>query len=272
VASEVSGEFETSARGGTVRRWPADWRFLAWTVAVALFLVGIAAAVVARVPSVDAENFWSEVPRALLTLATGVIVAGGVASLLAAHNRAVDQRRSDHDLRLELVTELRETHNAVKTAALLITAHQSVRTYGQQVQNLIAARVQLLDVDWAARSRPRLCGDDETVELMSAFLRKASDYLEAVVEEYGAQYGRVAAIQLASSKWNDRAADEAAQNPSPPDPGDIVVSTVPWAELCRQDVFPRLADLRLDEEAHRKSFSTPVNEAIGILVRQDEDR
>ncbi|MGK5169188.1 hypothetical protein [Geodermatophilus sp. CPCC 205761] len=239
---------------------------------MAMLLVGIAVAVVALAPSVDAENFWSEVPRALLTLAAGVIVAGGVASLLAAHNRAVDQRRSDHDQRLELVAELRETHNAVKTAALLINAHQSVRTYGQQAQGLIAARVQLLDVDWAARSRPRLCGGDEAVELMSAFLRRASEYLEAVIEEYGAQYGRVAAIQLASSKWNDRAADDAAQNSSPPDPGGIVVSTVPWAELCKPDVFPRLADLRLDTEAHRKGFSAPVNEAIGILVQQDEIR
>src|SRR6185312_4966293 len=142
------------------------WRFLTASIFVALVLVGVTVVIITIVGSLNAANFWAEVPRALLTLAVGVLVTGGVASLLAAHNRQVEEYRNDHELRLQLVQELRDAHNKVKMAALLINASRSALVYGQQVQELLVARVSLLDVDWAVRSRPRLCGGFTSTEVV----------------------------------------------------------------------------------------------------------
>ncbi|WP_136697169.1 hypothetical protein [Geodermatophilus dictyosporus] len=238
---------------------------------MALLLLGATSVIVWLVGTLSAEDFWSEVPKALLALTVGVLVTGGVTSVLSAHNRALDDRRSDHDLRLQLIGVLREVHNASRTAAVRIGADRSVRTYADQVHELVAARVKALDVDWAVRSRPRLCGGYEGVKLVSALLRRVSDYLEAIIDEYAAQYGRMHAIELASAKWDEAVAESLAKKSSPPTSIDVASSLVPWIELCRPDVFPRLADLRSNTEAHRKGFSTPVHEAIEILVRQDEN-
>jgi hypothetical protein len=144
--------------------------------------------------------------------------------------------------------------------------------YGLQVQELLVARVSLLDVVWAVRSRPRLCGGGERVELISALLHRASDYLDAVTNEYADQYDRLSAIQLFSSKWNEKAAEELAKRRNPPTPVEMATSLVPWQELTRKEAFPRLTELRLDTENHDKGFSQPLNKAIEVIVAQDERR
>jgi hypothetical protein len=227
-------------------------------------------AVIAIVEPLNMAAFWAEIPRASLTLAVGVLLTGGVASLLAAHNRAVEERRNDHDLRLQLVQQLREAHNKVKTAALLINASRSVNMYGQQMQELLVARVSLLDVEWAVRSRPRLCGGGDRVELVDKFLHSASHYLEAIGKEYAEQYGRVCAIQLFSSKWDEKKAEEMAPRRVPPVTAEMALNPVPWQELTRKETFPRLTELRLDTEDHNRGFSEPVNKAIRIIVDEDE--
>jgi hypothetical protein len=253
-------------------RYTSDWRFLGASVLVAAVLVAVVALVVAASDALDAADAWPEVPRALLTLAVGVLVAGGVASLLAAHNRRVDERRSDHELRLQLVQQLRDAHNAVGKAALLIKAKRSARTYGQQVEEMLASRVRLLDVHWEVRARPRLCGGGDRVTRITALLERAARYIEAIVEEYGRHYDRVAAIQLASTRWNEARAQELAKLGRPPLPERTRTSTVPWTELTRAETFPRLADLLGDNDAHRSGFSEPIETSIGLIVAEDERR
>jgi hypothetical protein len=68
------------------------------------------------------------------------------------------------------VQELCDARNKVKMAALLINASRSALVYGQQVQELLVARVLLLDVDWAVRFASPLCGGGERAELINTLL------------------------------------------------------------------------------------------------------
>ena len=228
------------------------------------------ATVVAVAASIDPDHIWEKAFDSLLALAAALVITGCVSVAVDTANRQRESRERGWDARLTLAGRVRSVHADVKRAALLIDAHQTARTYGEQMRRLIDARVEIGNVKFLAR---HLAGvDPPTREFLVRQLTSVTAYLQSLTEEYRDQYLRISAIQRATSAWETAQAQELAKQDDPPTPEDIVSSTVAWQELTNQAAFPRLAILLNSLETgdlaapHQEQLSRPIETTIEALL------
>jgi hypothetical protein len=237
-----------------------------------VFAIVIPAWLVRSYADITWQLYRADLLKGSLTIATGLVLTVVVAMLVENHRQRAARRSADRDLRRALVAQLRRVHDEVKAAALLIEAHQSARTYGEQMRRLIEVRVRLLDARRTVVAETKSFGKD--ANHVVTLIETGADYLSALTDEYKKQYLRVSRIQLYSHEWDLAQAKVAAQRPEPPVPSDMKSSTVPWAELTGP-AFARLKILReADEEssaAHESEFSRPLGRAIDLLRKQNSE-
>ena len=82
-------------------------------------------------------------------------MTGVVSVAVDNHNKRKEWRAANREFRLDLISRLRQIHDRVKIAALLIEAHESAKTYGEQMRELISVRVAVLDLHRAISNQPR---------------------------------------------------------------------------------------------------------------------
>jgi hypothetical protein len=231
-----------------------------------VFGLAVPAALIRVFPQLTWDHYGAELFNASMTIATGTVLGVVVAMLVENHRLRAARRAADRDLRAALIAQLRDVHDQVKSAALLIKAHKSARTYGEQMRRLIEVRVQLLGVRRAisAERRPFQAG----AGALEAAINTAASYLEKLTTEYETHYLRISKIQSYSYEWDQAQAKKAAQAETPPAPENMKSSTVPWNELTGP-AFERLSALReaTDDasQAHRSGFSEPLGAAIDLL-------
>ena len=93
-------------------------------------------------------------------------------------------------MRERLLADLRLVHDRSESARLLIAAHRSAKTYGEQMRGLIACEVVLLKVKRTLDLAP-----SERHEKESRCLADMLGYLRALSDEYRAEYKKVADCQ-----------------------------------------------------------------------------
>jgi hypothetical protein len=231
-----------------------------------VFGFAVPAGLINAYPKLTWDLYGAELFKASMTIAAGTVLGVVVAMLVESHRLRSARRAADQELRRALIAQLRDVHDQVKSAALLIKAHKSARTYGEQMRRLIEVRVQLLGVRRAitAERRPFRAG----AEPLEAAIHTAAGYLEKLTTEYEHHYLRISKIQSYSYEWDQAQARKAAQSDAPPAPENMKSSTVPWNELTGP-AFERLAALReANDDAsqvHRAGFSDPLGTAIDLL-------
>jgi hypothetical protein len=225
------------------------------------------------IPTQAPLTYRGELLKASLNVSTGIILTVVVAMLVEAHRIRSARRVADHELHRALISQLRNVDDQVKSAALLINAHQSARTYGEQMRRLIEVRVSLLNARHTVHAEERAFRGDTIQTQLLSHLDAAAVYLQKLTAEYQEHYLRVSRIQSYSHEWDQAQAKKAAQSDEPPAPGQMKSSTVAWTELTGV-AFTRLKALLEDEDSrglHQAEFAAPLGKAVEVLRNLDQE-
>src|SRR5215813_4477732 len=90
-----------------------------------------------------------------------------------------------------VLADLKSVHDRVERARSLILAHQSAKTYGEEIRDLIEYRVKLHNVARAIQFDPR----GEVLRNISENVQTIRSYLDVVVKEFESSYKEISRKQ-----------------------------------------------------------------------------
>jgi small basic protein len=131
--------------------------------------------------------FWG----AAVTLLYGSLLGGVVALLIADFDRRRAQRAAQMDFIANVLSDLKAVYDRVDRARTLIKARRSAKTYGEEMLNLIEARVTLKNVDRALRTDER----KEKIVKVLGEVEFMDSYLRGLLNEYEEHYKDVSLSQ-----------------------------------------------------------------------------
>jgi hypothetical protein len=203
-----------------------------------------------------------------VTLFFGSLLGGVVSLLIADFDRRRVQRAAQLEFISNVLADLKGVYDRVDRGRILITAHQSAKTYGEQMREFIDARVKLLTVLRALRfderSSPVLCVRDQVEEM--------EGYLRSLTAEFQAHYKHVSRAQ---SLYEARM-KQALAAPIPGGNGEVALpGNSPWEDLTK---LPRLTDFLRpvddckegptgDASEYCRAFLLPLDRASDNLRR-----
>lgn len=224
----------TSAEGtGTVAQPLRDtiMRSSTYLAVGAAFLLLLLAGMVTKLTDASRANFFEDLVGALLALAGGVLLAGVVG---IAVNRALAREQAERGARRDRADELDERRAFVEqqvvqlwelreqviSAAVLIAAHRSAKTYGEQLRTIIGVRTKLSDVRGVVKRR-----EDVDSEVFEAQINHALSFLNPLIDEYRSTYLEVSRRQRLDEAANGQLVDRhVSAGRGDDEPHD------PWAE------------------------------------------
>jgi hypothetical protein len=176
----------------------ADERLGRWTrdhpvyssVALVAVSVGIALLVASQLSGKARETLQS----AAIGLVFVALIGGLVKILLDDLQRKRDKRAEQARFVTAMLADLKSVYDRVERARILILAHQSAKTYGNEMRDLIDARVQLRNVGRALEAgtsgiekgrEQRICTAVDTME----------DYLATLTDEFHSRYKDISNAQ-----------------------------------------------------------------------------
>lgn len=178
-----------------------------------------------------------------VTLFFGALLGGVVSMLIADFDRRRVQRAAQLEFISNVLSDLKAVYDRIDRGRTLIAAHQSAKTYGEQMRDFIDARVKLLSIDRALRFDERgspLGNVREDVEQMEVYLHS----LTAEFEEYYKEISRCQSIYEGRMK-------KVLDNVSVKDEPDLPVNT-PWASI---EELERMRDFLSDPDQTGKDAS-----------------
>lgn len=193
---------------------------------------GIAAAVWTRHDAPELSKLFA---TAATTLLFASLLGGIVTLLIANFDRRRVQRAAQLDFIASVLTDLKDAHDQVDRGRTLIKAHRSAKTYGEEMQEFIQARVKLQNVVRALQTDERrkpILGVGEKVQLMEEYLRE-------LLDEYEGEYK---AVSLEQSIFEARLKHALQGLVSAERSVDTLPPNTPWDKLER---LPRLKDFLL---------------------------
>lgn len=215
---------------------PLRNRTLIWLTL--LVCLGAAAGFVAAQLVTDADLrklLWT----GSVTLIFGALLGGVVQLLFADFNRRRLARAEEAQFITNVLSDLKAVYDRVERARVLIAAHQSALTYGNEMRDLIAARVQLLNVLRALMNDSRRPWISE----VHTHIYTMDRYLEGIVVEFQNEYKPIADCQRL---YEARVAAQMKRFESAPESENVRPLNEPWQLLRR---LPELNDLlSLDPE------------------------
>ena len=204
-----------------------------------------------------AKLFWG----AAISLMFGALLGGVVKLLFEDFDLRRAQRAAQMDFISRVLGDLKGVYDAVDRAKTLITARRSAKTYGEEMLNLIEARVALKNVKRALETDER----KEPIASVLAHVEGMENYLSQLLREYEEQYKDVSLMQSIFEAQMKKALD-------PPPASDAIgglPQNVPWQRISS---LPQLKDfLAVVDRAgtpasrYRKEFLDSLDRASEIL-------
>jgi len=201
---------------------------------VALVLCGAAAAAgglallaTSRTADVDAET-----GKWLLTVSAGLVITGALSLAV----KQIDQRRNDRESWHGVLNDLVAANQTVMLARLRLTSHRTAKSYHEQLEELMGARVELRRMNAIGM----VIGDPTLRGHISAM----REYLDALGREYEREYLAVARQQRLDELWlSDQMKAACTGAADPALPAALAEPTQAWRTLMDPTRFPRLARL-----------------------------
>jgi len=144
------------------------------------FVLALIAALSMRLEQIDSAEAFEEVFAGSVEVFLEVVVAGGLIWLY-------QRRQALRAEKARIARDLREIRAQVREAGLLMTAHQSGKTWGEQSRAMIAASARLEEVGLSVDALRR---DSQSREA-AAHLRNAQSAFERLRDEYRAKHEQV---------------------------------------------------------------------------------
>lgn len=207
--------------------------------------------------------FWA----AVVTLIFGSLLSGVVTLLFADFDRRRAQRAAQLDFISNVLADLKSVNDRVDRARTLIRARKSAKTYGEEMLNLIDARVVLKNV------RRALDTDDRSKVIQSVRDKAASmdDYLRSLLEEYEREYK---GISLEQSVFEARLKAAVEKKATPEDPAALenamrALENTPWRKIesleRMKDFLATSSHTGTEASAFMQEFTAPLNDASRML-------
>jgi hypothetical protein len=210
--------------------------------------------------------FVDDVAKALYAGAGAMIfggLLGGLLKLLLDDVVLTRSRRADAATFVgNVLQDLKSVHDRVERARMLIIAHQSAKTYGDEMRDLIGAEVQLRNVTRALERqadgiRPEIATAVNTsVNLMR-------DYLQALTTEFVHDYKPIADLQRLHEKRVSLRVERAAKAHGTAD--TAAVPNEPWKALL---ALPGLREFVQSSDGYESGFGKPLDDASAALRRE----
>ena len=209
-------------------------RFLASEVGWLLLLLaagvlgGAYAAVVTRHVHPNLSILFA---TATTTLLFGSLLGGVVTLLIADFDRRRLQRAAQLDFIANVLSDLKGVHDQVNRGRTLITAHQSAKTYGEEMRGFIDARVKLQNVERALRTDERR----QPILKVRAEVLRMEGYMRLLLEEYEKKYKEVSLAQSIFEAQMKRAVDGEPHGNPPVISVGALPKNQPWEALKELD-------------------------------------
>jgi hypothetical protein len=126
-------------------------------------------------------EYFTKLGETLLQLSV-IVVAGGLAKGLVDWGLALRGRQTEQNTkRLELLRRVRTVHVTIENARDLLNAHESAKTYGEQLRRLMALRPEVEEISEEVAASVDLFVEKAHIR---AGLERIVTYLKAGAEEY----------------------------------------------------------------------------------------
>jgi hypothetical protein len=256
-------------------------------IAVAGVVAGLAVWASRSVDRAGYGGFAESVVGPLLTFAGAVLITGVVGLVVGRARDREEQLRSQAERGAEIEREHRaflesqivalwSVHDRLKTSAVLISAHRTALTYRAQMQEIIAARAHLSDVEDTIKRRMEPLVTKDEFACFQRHLQRAASFLHPLVDEYQQHYlDKVSYAQRVDEAQNKKLDQEGNYDPSRR-------STLAWDALRNKKDFPRLRTVRAfgDLDAYQlregssawsnaemtMEFFMPLRRAVAVLA------
>ena len=152
-------------------------------ILVTLLTLALVVAVVGIVLLTSQAGWRLELSRWLLTLSVGLLTAGGIAGVF----KVIDRQQADRAEWRSKLADLKAAQDAVQKSRLRMAAHQSARSYSDEMAGLVTARETLR----------RAFGEGEVDAATHADAKALWQYLEGLAIEYRDHYFEVSRQQRA---------------------------------------------------------------------------
>ncbi len=224
---------------------------LALLVVLAFVLgMGLWAGVYRHADSDEAEKLLLSLGNAGLTLAVGGVL-GGILKLIFDR---LAQHQADHDATQvfyrNILDDVKAIHDEVERSRLLIEAHQSAKTYGEQMRKVPEALIRLRNIERALKP-----GFPKLAQELKEPVRGLSVFLTALLDEYRTEYIGISRQQSQDEATNRHLRSQVAQNKITAD--QVTLSTEAWAEI---EKLSRLTPLRLTKRKGKDAHSVAYTE------------
>jgi hypothetical protein len=161
-----------------------------------------------------------------------------VTLLIADFDRRRVQRAVQLDFISNVLTDLKDVYDCVDRGRILIRAHQSAKTYGEQMREFIAARVKLLNVVRALKFDER----GAPIIAIRTNVSAMEQYLRALIDEFEQEYKEISRSQSLYEARMKRVLDGSV---SAPDTAVELPQNEPWETIAKlKSVADFMAPLR----------------------------
>jgi hypothetical protein len=188
-------------------------------------------------------------------------VIGGLVQWILK-NRESEKQKEDEKLNFyrNLLSDLKSVYDRVEQARLLIEAHRTAKTYGEQMRELIGGVVTLHNIKRALNPEfPNLEKE------LKPCINSMNQFIKELLSEYRDNYKRVSILQEIDETKKNILKEENAKITNP----DIVETAIPsnaWDQIKKLE---KLAILRDDEnfDKYKTGFLAHLDKA-SLIIRQ----
>lgn len=191
-----------------------------------------------------------------------ISVVGGVVQWILK-NRESEKQKEEEKLNFyrNMLSDLKSVYDRVERARLLIEAHRTAKTYGEQMRELIGGVVTLHNIKRALNP-----GFPELAEELKPCIDKMNGFIKGLLNEYRDNYKRISVLQEIDEAKKGIIKKKKEQEESPEIHTDEIPSSA-WSQIKKLE---KLWILRDDDkfDLYEAHFLDHLDEASEILRKR----
>jgi hypothetical protein len=131
------------------------------------------------------------------TLAVLTVLGALVRAVLKEYDETRREEKAKHEFYRAVLADFKSVYDLVESCRLLVGAHQSAKTYGEQVRGLVVGVVTLHNIKRAL--------DPEFPELKNELgepIKEMTKFIKGLLNEFRDNYKKISQLQAADEAWN----------------------------------------------------------------------
>jgi hypothetical protein len=191
------------------------------------------------------------------TLAFVTVLGGLVRAAFMQRDKTRQKQDAKHAFYRSLLADLKSVYDRVESCRLLVEAHQSAKTYGEQVRALVGGVVTLHNIKRALDP-----GFPKLKEELAEPIDNMTGFIKELLKEFRDQYREISRLQEADEAWNKYSRENLPKEEKAPE--EYKPLSRAWAAIQK---LPKLTVLRDDSkfDGYKTKFLDHLDHASRIL-------